>query len=146
MGSRASYVIVQDGRPEAYFARWGGQTVDQALVAGPQGAVEFIRLCEAADDIMDNIWAEGGIAIDLDRKVLRFFSWMMKPSHLRRVLRPAIQAIWAGLDVAWAEHGIVDIASHFGWEADRVLDSKDSANSSAQRAIPATVVCSTAWR
>ena len=136
MGSRGNYVIVQGGRAEAYYAQWGGSQVSEALVAGPQATIAIIRSYEAVDSIMERAWAEGGIAIDLDRNELRFFSRPMTPAHLRRMLLPAIRAIWSDWDVAWAERGIVDIASYYGWEVDRVLDAEDNVGDLMPRPAP----------
>lgn len=125
MGSRASYVIVENGEATAYYAQWGGEGIEATLLDGPDAALAEVRNRERRDAILNNVWAEGGIAFDVDRRQVRFFSWSMSESRFRRALLPALRALWAGWDIAWAEQGIVDVAACYGWVPDRVLDLSD---------------------
>jgi hypothetical protein len=96
VGSRASYVVIENGRVELFFSRWGGQSVVADMLAGPAAATATIRPAAAhtpppaddlpaallwsgpdpVDELLDDVFCAGAALIDHDRRVLLAYQWM----------------------------------------------------------------------
>jgi hypothetical protein len=128
MGHRANYVIIEDGQPAIYFSRWGALTIPAVLLSGPDATTAYVRALTPDDALLDDTWAEGGLALHLGQRELRFFGGLVIESspYLRRPLLRALRMLWQGWSVEWAAHGIADLALFLGWDVDRVLTSESS--------------------
>ena len=125
MGNRANYVVIEGGRSEIYFSRWGAPYIPAVLLAGPEATVAYVRALTPDNDLLDCVWAEGGISLDIDQRELRFFGGVKVASapYVRRLLLDVLRANWSGWSVDWARFGIADLALSLGWDVGRVLDT-----------------------
>src|SRR5579871_917775 len=73
MGHRANYAIVEAGSVALYYSHWGAKTVPADVFWGPSSTESFIRANSPSDEWMDSTWAEGGIALDKNRRRALFF-------------------------------------------------------------------------
>jgi hypothetical protein len=73
MGQRANYVILERGSTLLYYSHWGGGTVPADAFWGPSSAESLIRTNSPADQWLPSPFAEGGIALDKDRRRAFFF-------------------------------------------------------------------------
>jgi hypothetical protein len=73
MGHRANYVIIERGCAELYYSHWGAKTVPADIFWGPLATESFIRTNSRTEEWLDTTWAEGGIALDKDRRRALFF-------------------------------------------------------------------------
>ena len=73
MGHRANYAIIQRGSLSLYYSHWGARTVPADVFWGPLNAEFFIRDNPLTEAWLDTIFAEGGIALDKDRRRALFF-------------------------------------------------------------------------
>jgi hypothetical protein len=73
MGHRANYAIVEAGSVALYYSHWGAKTVPADVFWGPSSTESFIRANPLSDELMDSTWAEGGIALDKNRRRALFF-------------------------------------------------------------------------
>lgn len=126
MGNRANYVLIEGGRPEIYFSRWGAPSIPAVLLSGPETTIAYVRALIPDDDLQDCVWAEGGVVLNLDRRELLFFGGgrIETTPYLRRPLLLALRACWPGWSVEWARFGIADLALSLGWEVGKVLDTE----------------------
>ncbi len=116
MGARADYVLIEDGAIDIYYDKWGAQGVPAVVIDGSEATIASIRELAPTESLMDDIWAEGGILLDMDRRELLFFggdSIRFSPPW-QRILLHMMRRVWQGWSVAWAGRGIVDIASYPG--------------------------------
>lgn len=117
MGARANYVIIEGGAIDIYYSHWGAMDVPAVVVDGPVATRAYIRdEAPTTDSLMDDIWAEGGILLDMDRRALLFFGGenIRFSPPWQRILLHMMRPIWQGWSIAWAARGIVDIASYPG--------------------------------
>src|SRR5262245_39783524 len=126
MGHRANYVLIEGQQPHIHFSRWGALSIPAVLVAGPEATISYVRNLTPDDELLDDVWAEGGMLLQVDRRELRFFGGVeiYRKPYLRRLLLRALRALWEGWSVEWARHGIADLALSLGWEVSRVLDTE----------------------
>ena len=120
MGARANYVIIEDGAITVYSDKWGAMDIPAVVIDGPDATRAYIRAyiqeLSPTETLMNDIWAEGGILLDMDRRALLFFggeNTLFSP-NLQRILLHMMRPIWQGWSIAWAGRGIVDIAAYPG--------------------------------
>jgi hypothetical protein len=116
MGNRATYALVEAGVVRFYYDHWGGHSIPADALAGPEGTAAYLRGLEAADRLLDTVWAEGGLLLDADRRVLLVWGGdaLRWTPYLRRPYLPALRRLWPGWRVAWPVLGVVDLARHLG--------------------------------
>jgi hypothetical protein len=117
MGARVNYVLIEGEVISVYYSKWGAQSVPTVVIDGPEATLAYIRdEGPTTESLMDDIWAEGGILLDMDRHALLFFGGeniMFSPPWQRIFLR-MVRHVWQGWSIAWAGRGIIDLASYPG--------------------------------
>lgn len=96
MGHRANYAIRENGNVVLHYSHWGALTVAEDVFCGPRPTEEFIRKNEVTTAWLDNIWAEGGIALDKDNRHLTYdyFEWPLD-EDVRGVYETLLAETWA---------------------------------------------------
>lgn len=126
MGSRASFATVRDGRTRLYYSHWAATTLPQTLVFGPEYALRYIEGLAPAEDLLDEVWCEGAVLLDLDARRLTFFcdDSRYTPGLLPYYLR-LLRHYWPGWEVRWADRGVIDVAVALGLDPDSVRSETD---------------------
>lgn len=117
MGARVNYVLIEGGVISVYYSKWGAAEVPAVVIDGPDATRAYIRdEGPTTDSLLDDIWAEGGILLDLDRRTLLYFGGenIRFSPPWRRILLHMLRRVWQGWSIAWAGRGIIDIASYPG--------------------------------
>ncbi|MCP3773179.1 hypothetical protein NLX71_07575 [Paenibacillus sp. MZ04-78.2] len=129
MGQRANLVITKQGGYDLYYNHWCANTLPRDLFWGPQHAISFIEAQAKVDetDWLNDIWAEGGVVLDAEKKLLLFFGGEEELYNIpyRRIFLSLMQKVWEEWDLRWANEGIIDIAEYVGVPREVVLASED---------------------
>jgi hypothetical protein len=129
MGQRANLVIVENQRYQLFYNHWCANSLDNNLFWGVEHSLAFIKLQQEVSESgwLDEVWAEGGVVVDLDCKVLLFFGGedILWNVPLRRFYLQLLKQVWTGWTVEWADRGIVDIAEYVSYPRDRVLSKTE---------------------
>ena len=125
MGSRANYVLVDERGWRLFYSHWGAQHVDRQLAAGPVHAQRFAEAQRERDprtDWLNDVWSEGGFAMDRTVRRLVFYGGFefMHELDYRRAYLALLGQTWPGWRIDWAYGGIVDLAASAGVDADVV--------------------------
>jgi hypothetical protein len=113
MGHRANFVIVKDNQFDIYYSHWGAITIPKDIFYGPQITINYIQSLKLVDALLDDIWCEGAVLVDMNQKLLLF--WGGYDYHypaLRKYFIPLLQINWSGWGIRWADEGNVDIARY----------------------------------
>ncbi len=98
MGQRANLLIVTGGAYELCYTHHRANTLDHDLFWGPDYALGFIRAQRRVTDAdwLNDVWAEGGAVMDLDRRVLLWFGGegVLYEVPLRRAHTRLMAASW----------------------------------------------------
>jgi hypothetical protein len=125
MGQRANLIIVQNNSYDLYYSHWCANTLPTDLFWGPQYAIAFIEMQTKVDESgwLNDVWAEGGVVLDLGKKKLLFYGGedILYDVSLRRLLISLMQITWHGWEIKWANEGITDLASYVGYPIENVL-------------------------
>lgn len=128
MGQRANLVIVHNNDYELYYNHWCANSMPEKVFWGPMHTRQFIENQEKVSktEWLDDIWAEGGVVMDLDRQHLLFFGGedMMYDIQLRRLFIQLMGKVWTGWQINWTEEGILNMARYVGVSAEHVLSPR----------------------
>jgi hypothetical protein len=69
VGHRANLLLVEGSEYRLFYSHWCANTLQRDLFWGPTHAAAFIGIQREVDDSgwLDDVWAEGGALLDLDR-------------------------------------------------------------------------------
>lgn len=126
MGQRANLIIVKNGTYDLYYSHWCANVLPEELFWGVEHALQFIRIQTKADKEtgwLDEVWAEGGAVIDLDKKVFLLYGGedIAQDIPLRRMYLQLLAQVWHGWEIKWAYEGIADLADYVGYPTAKVL-------------------------
>lgn len=131
MGHRANFVIVENSKYQIYYSHWGANTIPCDFFWGPEHAIQYIKIQRPVNGWLDNTWAEGGVLVDLDHKVLILFGGEIEITNLpyRIIYLFLLQQVWEDWNIAWANEGIADLADYVGYPRENLIG--DHANNLA---------------
>lgn len=115
MGSRADAVVVENGRVRIYFDKWAANHIDALVFWGLERTLEEFEEWYIAeeygpgwngDGLMDDVWAEGGCCVDLDRHHLLVYGDGGRDVLWIEAYLKLIRYAWPGWTVewSWGEH------------------------------------------
>ncbi|MGI5215475.1 hypothetical protein [Plantactinospora sp. CA-290183] len=110
MPDSALYVVVRRGRHEFRLHRSGALSLPESLFDGPDAWVDPHGRVEA--EPYDEVWASGGVLLDHDRRLLRWYNHLSVANDsvgLRRAVLPLLSWCWPGWTVEHAGRGYVDV-------------------------------------
>ncbi|MGQ0575538.1 MAG: hypothetical protein ACT4RN_15240 [Pseudonocardia sp.] len=128
MGHRANLVLVEHGSAAVYYDHWAASDLSNHLVIGPDHVVRWVRRQEFVGDDpdggwLDELWACGGLTVDLDRHGLVWFDIPAdNEPRRRRVILALLDRTWPGWTVQYAVRGLGDVAEAAGVPRGRVGD------------------------
>lgn len=126
MGQRANLVVVTETGYELYYCHWCANKIETMLFWGPKHALKAIRAQQLEVGWLDDVWAEGGVLMDLTKQTLRFFGGeeLSFDIPLRKIFLSLMRYLWEGWEVRWASAGIIDIAKYVGVDEQHVRSPK----------------------
>lgn len=141
-GGHVHYVIVEGGRHQVWSRHRGCRSLFDDLLAGPDGAVAFVREQEGGtpDFWMNALWWNGLVLIDLPRRRLMVYNDRMDWSipELRAWLR-LMRRRWNRWEVTWAPRGLFEAMEYLGLPYATVPDlDRPAAPLRRQWAMPPT--------
>ncbi|MET7418732.1 hypothetical protein [Dactylosporangium sp. NPDC005555] len=117
MGSSVNYVVVRDAGYTVYAQGGGaGHGIDYNFAAGPEVVLRWLaNLGDFADGRwFDDVMCEGGVLIDVDRRVLLLFNTVYNRMVYRAAMLEAYAATWPGWEIRWAYDGVADLMAYIG--------------------------------
>ncbi|MGI5238679.1 hypothetical protein [Dactylosporangium sp. CA-139066] len=117
MGSRVNYVVVRSGEYTVYSLGGGsGEAIDYSFATGPDVVLRWLaNLGECADgQWFSDVMSDGGVLIDVDRRVLLLFNRPYNLMRYRAAMLQAYAATWPGWEIRWAYDGVADLMAYVG--------------------------------
>ena len=113
MGNRANLVLVDRDGWQLRYSHWAGCRTLDALIAGPEMAQRYILAQEIASVWTDELWADGGLVLDLaERKLLFFGDELMSTMNERRAMFEVLAITWPGYSISWMYDGAAGVAAY----------------------------------
>ncbi|GAA4885333.1 hypothetical protein [Kitasatospora terrestris] len=124
MGDRANVIAVrEDGTYELYRSGWA-VGIDLDLLDGPEAVLAMLPGLRQDGWWLDDTMAQGGVLLDLGRKVLLFFAWEGPSTELRHraATFELVRAAWPGWEVRWLYDGAAELRAYVGLDPEFVRD------------------------
>lgn len=137
MGDRANVIVVREnGTHELYRTGWA-VGIDLDLLEGPTPVLAMLPGLRQDGWWLNDTMAQGGILLDLGRKVLLFFAWEGPSTELRHraAVFELIRAAWPGWEVRWLYGGSAELREYVGLDPGYVR-CRDAAPSVAPLLAP----------
>ncbi len=131
MGHRANLVLVEGGSYRLYYCHWCAKSIPNDIFWGPHYAIPFINTQQSVNNDesgwLDEVWAEGGLLVDSDRRYLLLYGGedLKYDIRLRRVYLGLLQLAWPDWTIEWAHDGIAEIARYVGVQ---IPETRDDVN------------------
>lgn len=74
MGQRANYILIENNKQTIHYNHWRANCIASDLYLGEKRFIEFVKSCKLVDVLLDEIWIEGCVIINIDKKTLYFWS------------------------------------------------------------------------
>lgn len=115
MGNRANLVLVDQDGWQLRYSHWAGCRMLDALIAGPEMAKRYVLGQQAVSFWTDELWADGGLVLDLvQRRLLFFGEELMSTMNERRAMFELLAIVWPGFSIRWLYDGTAEVASYVG--------------------------------
>ena len=124
MGHRTNYILIENQEYEIYYAHWDANIIGRKLFYGADSLVQYIRPLSVSEKLLDTIWAEGSVVIDVDKQYLLFwgdeFLWH-KPLLVKYFIKMLTDTTWKGWNIEWANEGQIDVARYLNIDTQNVI-------------------------
>ncbi|MFE3502549.1 hypothetical protein ACFXPX_19520 [Kitasatospora sp. NPDC059146] len=122
MGDRANVIVVREnGTHELYRTGWA-VGIDLDLLDGPAAVLAMLPELHQDGWWLDDTVAQGGVLLDLGRKVLLFFAREGPSTELRHraAIFELIRVAWPGWEVRWLYDGAAELRAYVGLDPEYV--------------------------
>ena len=130
MGLRANYIIKFDGKTSIYYSKWGADRIGHSLRYGVDYLYETIpELYQEEPTLMNNIWCEGSLLIDIDAFKILFFDCEIgyEYAFYKELLIEMFMATSCkGWQIEWAMRGQLDIGAYINYDLQELTSSRSS--------------------
>jgi len=113
MGSRANGAVVCGGITTVYYSHYAADSVVEHILAGPECVLRSIDFWEEKSSkiLMDDIWAEAAVVINLDSKSAAFLdSRLGRNALLLRKYQRHAENVFVDFNLQWLYCGMRDFA------------------------------------
>ena len=126
MGHRSNFVIIKERQINIYYSHWGAISIPKDIFYGPQITIDYIQSLQPVEALLDDLWCEGAVLVDLDNKQLVFWGGdAYEYPSVRKYFISLLQLNWEGWGIRWAEQGIIDIAQYLQTDLSEVQTDID---------------------
>jgi hypothetical protein len=115
MGQRANYIIKENDLLTIHYHHWRANTIAADLYLGEKRFLAFVKECKIHDELLDVVWMEGCVVIDLPERHLYFWFWeMIKSTSVVEYYLTQLQAKWEGWTIERLPNQMYDVERILG--------------------------------
>ncbi|MEP6613711.1 MAG: hypothetical protein ABJA76_17540 [Mucilaginibacter sp.] len=96
MGQRANYILIEAGKQTIHYNHWRANTVAADLYLGERRFIQFMKDCQLVDQLLDEVWIEGCVIVDVDNKNLSFWAFELAPTSVMEIYLKELFSKWNG--------------------------------------------------
>ncbi|HAS46751.1 MAG TPA: hypothetical protein DCS93_40075 [Microscillaceae bacterium] len=125
MGHRTNYILIENQEYDVYYAHWDANIIGRKLFYGPDSLIQYIRPLSVSEKLLDTIWAEGSVLVDIDKQYLLFWGdeFLWHNSKLVTYFIKMLQdTTWREWNIEWAQEGQVDVARYLNIDLKEVIN------------------------
>jgi len=114
MGQRANYILIENNSQSIHYNHWRANCIVQDLYLGEKRFIEFVRTCKPDSEIMNEVWIEGCVIINLPKKELHFWSLEFEQTSAVEIYLRELHRKWRG----WS----IELLRNRMYDAEKVLN------------------------
>ncbi len=114
MGQRANYILIEDDKQVIHYNHWRANCIASDLYLGEKRFIEFVRECKTTNGLLDVVWMEGCVIVNIDRRLLFFWSLHFDATSVTYLYLEELQNKWKN----WS----IKLLYNRMYEADHILN------------------------
>ncbi|MEZ2445597.1 hypothetical protein AB6805_27970 [Chitinophaga sp. RCC_12] len=115
MGSRANYVIKNGDQLTIHYHHWRATSIASDLYLGEKTFPQYVSECTIHDELMDPVWMEGFVILDMEEKRLGFWACDLEyETSILRYYLSALEMKRPGWQIIYLAHEMYDAELLFG--------------------------------
>ncbi|MEO6632107.1 MAG: hypothetical protein ABIN13_10310 [Mucilaginibacter sp.] len=114
MGQRANYILIEAGKQTIHYNHWRANTIAADLYLGERRFIQFMKDCQLVDQLLDEVWIEGCVIVDIDNKNLSFWAFELAPTSVMEIYLKELFSKWNGWKIDLLYNRMID--------AEKILD------------------------
>jgi hypothetical protein len=99
MGQRANYILIEENKQVIHYNHWRANSIASDLYLGEKRFIEFVKDCKIVDVLLNEVWMEGCVVIDIDRTTLYFWSFEFGITSATDFYLKELQVKWQGWSI-----------------------------------------------
>ncbi|SEN78336.1 hypothetical protein SAMN05192574_104131 [Mucilaginibacter gossypiicola] len=99
MGQRANYILIENSLQTIYYNHWRANCITSDLYLGEKRFINFVRSCKVVTVLLNEVWIEGCVIINIDKKTLYFWSLEFGTTSASNFYLKKVQGKWKNWSV-----------------------------------------------
>ena len=109
MGQRVNYVIKNGNNLTIHYSHWRAYNILADLYLGEQRFLKYVRECMVHEAIMEIVWIEGFVIVDIVSMQLHFFSYEFNDeSSVVKYYLDELRKKWSGWQIGYLYNRMYD--------------------------------------
>lgn len=109
MGQRANYILIENSLQTIYYNHWRANCITSDLYLGEKRFINFVRSCKVVTVFLDEVWVEGFVIVNIDKKTLYFWSLEFGTTSATSFYLKNLQGKWKNWSVNLLYNKMYDI-------------------------------------
>lgn len=115
MGHRANYIVKAGQAYRVHYSHLRAQHITEDLFLGEERFLAFVMQCQHMDTIMNEVWVEGCVVVDTEKKQLAFFQLhVLTDTSLERYYLTQLARKWPGWEIRVLRNRLYDVEQLLG--------------------------------
>jgi hypothetical protein len=109
MGQRADYILIENSQQAIHYNYWRANCITSDLYLGEKRFIDFVKSCKLVNVLLDEVWIEGCVIINIDKKSLHFWSLEFGTTSATEFYLKELQGKWKNWSVNLLYNKMYDI-------------------------------------
>ena len=109
MGQRANYILIENNKQVIHYNHWRANCIASDLYLGEKRFLEFVKSCRLSDVLLNEVWIEGCVIIDTDRRKLYFWSLEFGVTSATNLYLNELQDKWKDWSITLLYNKMYDV-------------------------------------
>ncbi|MEO3408157.1 hypothetical protein AAFN85_29855 [Mucilaginibacter sp. CAU 1740] len=109
MGQRANYIITENNTRTIYYNHWRANCITSDLYLGKARFIEFAKSCRQVEVMLDEVWIEGCVLVNIDKKIVHFWSFEYAVTSVTGFYLKKLRDRWKGWEVNFLYNQMYDV-------------------------------------
>lgn len=109
MGQRANYILIEENKQTIHYNHWRANSIASDLYLGERRFIEFVKECKMVDVLLNEVWIEGCVILDIDKRTIYFWSSEFGITSVADFYLKELQVKWKGWAINMLYNKMYDV-------------------------------------